>query len=588
MNQNEKEARPAGIEPVKLYREEMKRAGDADEGKTRYYAVHSKEPDTMSYIYDQRKRLQGQQNTAPEPASAPGPDLNVLMTGAARPSAAQKGRPIDLDAAMKARMEHAFGDLSAVKLYESPTVGQAGAEAIAMGNEIAFAPGMADFSSRAGQERLGHELSHVMSQRSGTVRGEGFLANSALEARADREGARAAAGEQVYPGPVISTLSGASPSPSAAGPMQAKRRDADAEEIKEMQKRGETKDWKYALPGSQDYDSLDPEVWEEKTHKPGFSRLWGKKKQSFKVFRGFQRAGLTIDPEEMGQKKGKAFRWEGKLPPRPGFEDFSAVLKSRYSEENGYKPNQYDHNLQRPANPVLSQDSSGEADTPVFLTGQLPDRILGGLMSDRNRGFNMSKDEIIELYDKLMAPHKTGLSDEEQLKANQEFDEGILQYKQILADDLNHMENKYGRLLTQMHPEDLFDQLGNDQLRKELSPVQQDPEQLFLKGGGRYFDFENNKNDQKFRAQATYFSHVNMLREGYALMGLLPEKAHDMALHELEKPGGAGTLAADLEQGIGGPQMDQEQYDRYLEDLQKRKEKKLFGRFRKKMDANPG
>ena len=151
----------------------------------------------MSYTYDQRKRLQGQQKPATEPAAAPGPDFGALMTGAARPSAAQKGRPIDLDAAIKAKMEHAFGDLSAVKLYESPTVGQAGAEAMALGDEIAFAPGMADFSTKTGQERLGHELSHVMSQRAGRVRGQGFLASSALEAQADREGAMAAAGEQV-------------------------------------------------------------------------------------------------------------------------------------------------------------------------------------------------------------------------------------------------------------------------------------------------------------------------------------------------------------------------------------------------------
>ena len=151
--------------------------------------------------------------------------MDALMTGAAKPSAAQKGRSIDLDGAIRAKMEHAFGDLSAVKLYESRAVGDAGAEAIAQGNEIAFAPGMAKFSTRSGQERLGHELSHVMSQRSGRVRGQGFLASAALEAQADREGAMAAAGEQVYTGPVTHALSDASPSPAVAGPMQATRED---------------------------------------------------------------------------------------------------------------------------------------------------------------------------------------------------------------------------------------------------------------------------------------------------------------------------------------------------------------------------
>ena len=177
----------------------------------------------MSFTYDQRRRSLGLQNQTPEPSATSGPGMDALMNGTAKPTAAQKGRSIDLDGAIKAKMEHAFGDLSAVKLYESRAVGAAGAEAIAQGSEIAFAPGMADFSTRTGQERLGHELSHVMSQRSGQVRGQGFLANSALEARADREGALAAAGGQVYTGPVTHALSDASPSPAVAGPMQATR-----------------------------------------------------------------------------------------------------------------------------------------------------------------------------------------------------------------------------------------------------------------------------------------------------------------------------------------------------------------------------
>ena len=178
----------------------------------------------MSYTYDQRKRPLGQNETAPVPTDAPGPDLSALMTGAASPSASQKGQPFDLDATIKAKMENAFGDLSAVRFYRSQAVGNAGAEAVARGNEIAFAPGMSDFSTRAGQERLGHELSHVMSQQSGQVRGRGFLVNSSLEARADREGALAAAGQQIYGGPVTSSLSVAAPSPSVSGAMQAKRK----------------------------------------------------------------------------------------------------------------------------------------------------------------------------------------------------------------------------------------------------------------------------------------------------------------------------------------------------------------------------
>ena len=101
-----------------------------------------------------------------------------------------------------------------------------------------------------------------MSQRSGAVRGKGFLASASLEARADREGAMAAAGEQVYARPVTDALSNASPSPSIAGPMQASRRDADAKEVKEMQNGEEDYNGMYATPGCNDYDKLNPSDWE--------------------------------------------------------------------------------------------------------------------------------------------------------------------------------------------------------------------------------------------------------------------------------------------------------------------------------------
>ncbi len=197
----------------------------------------------MSYTYDRHKRPQGPSNAAPEPDSAPIPNYQALMSGAARPTAEQKGRPFDLDAAMKAKMENAFGDLSGVKFYESRAVGQAGAEAIAQGNEIAFAPGMANFSTRSGQERLGHELSHVMSQRSGQVRGSGFLNNAALEARADREGAMAAAGQQVYAGAVTHAISDASPAPFAAGAMQASRGRSRQAQPPDSNTSSDTQDW---------------------------------------------------------------------------------------------------------------------------------------------------------------------------------------------------------------------------------------------------------------------------------------------------------------------------------------------------------
>lgn len=74
-----------------------------------------------------------------------------------------------------------------------------------------------------GQALLGHELSHVASQARGEVRGSGLVNDSTLEARADREGPKAARGESssMGCGGAVASLSSASAA-SAAGPMQAK------------------------------------------------------------------------------------------------------------------------------------------------------------------------------------------------------------------------------------------------------------------------------------------------------------------------------------------------------------------------------
>ena len=170
----------------------------------------------MSYTYAERKRGNAPLRKDTAPAQ---PSMDALRTGAAAPTAEQKGRRVDLPEAMREKMESAFGaDLSAVKLYESEAVSEAGANAITQGSEIAFAPGMLDFSSFGGQSLLGHEISHVVSQARGEVTGGGFLNDRSLEARADREGAMAAAGQQIAM--PSAPLSGVSAS-AAAGPMQA-------------------------------------------------------------------------------------------------------------------------------------------------------------------------------------------------------------------------------------------------------------------------------------------------------------------------------------------------------------------------------
>ena len=168
------------------------------------------------YTYANKKRpAAGVPNFA-----ASQPTAEELRAGTAAPTNEQLGHRVDLPDAMREKMENAFGAyLTAVKLYESEAVGDAGVEAVTQGSNIAFAPGMLDFTSYGGQALLGHEMSHVVSQARGEVTGSGLLNDHALEARADREGAMAASGQQIaMPAEAMSPVTAA----AASGPMQCR------------------------------------------------------------------------------------------------------------------------------------------------------------------------------------------------------------------------------------------------------------------------------------------------------------------------------------------------------------------------------
>ena len=110
----------------------------------------------MSYTYADRKRSK---DASPEKEAAQAqPSMDALRSGASLPTQEQMGHRVDLPDAMRVKMENAFGaDLGAVKLYESQAVADAGAKAVTRGSDIAFAPGMLDFTSYGGQALLGHE-----------------------------------------------------------------------------------------------------------------------------------------------------------------------------------------------------------------------------------------------------------------------------------------------------------------------------------------------------------------------------------------------------------------------------------------------
>ena len=93
----------------------------------------------MTQTYQTRRRAEPAP-VSQAPQGAKGPSLEQLQKGA-MPTQEQMGHQVDLPEAIRGKMEASFGaDLSAVRLYESQAVADAGANAVAQGSRIAFAP----------------------------------------------------------------------------------------------------------------------------------------------------------------------------------------------------------------------------------------------------------------------------------------------------------------------------------------------------------------------------------------------------------------------------------------------------------------
>ena len=176
----------------------------------------------MSQTYTRRSHSEELAQPSRSVSKAHGMSNSAMISGGA-PIASAMGRSVSMPASLRQRMENSFGaDFSGVKFFESQQVADNGADAVTLGGgNVGFAPGKLDFSSKQGQELIGHELAHVVSHARGEVTGHGFLGNASLEAQAERQGEMAAAGQSVYTGPV--TPLSASTVASAEGPMQAKK-----------------------------------------------------------------------------------------------------------------------------------------------------------------------------------------------------------------------------------------------------------------------------------------------------------------------------------------------------------------------------
>lgn len=112
-----------------------------------------------------------------------------LLTGSKKDK--EKNTPetssVELPKDVQSKMENSFGhDFSDVKLHKDSSQAQdVNAKAYAQGNEIHFAPGEYNPSSKSGQELIGHELTHVVQQKKGKV-GQGEIHGSGMEINQDK------------------------------------------------------------------------------------------------------------------------------------------------------------------------------------------------------------------------------------------------------------------------------------------------------------------------------------------------------------------------------------------------------------------
>ena len=103
-------------------------------------------------------------------AAVPEAERSSLPMSIRTAVAGESQRNLDLDAGMREKIERQFGlDFSGVRLVESNLPAKLGANAVAQGDLIRFAPGAFHPETARGERLLSHELSHVVQQSRGDV-----------------------------------------------------------------------------------------------------------------------------------------------------------------------------------------------------------------------------------------------------------------------------------------------------------------------------------------------------------------------------------------------------------------------------------
>ena len=181
---------------------------------------------------------------------------------------------------------------------------------------------------------------------------------------------------------------------------------------------------------------------------------------------------------------------------------------------------------------ILANGKLSNASNSTVITGLSYSRLLTALQGELGEG--MSKDDIGNIYDNLLAPGRVGnlnrdknsvggITEEDKkylaevgekgtAQLDSQFDTGVMQLKGVYLAQLRRLKNRYGTYMTQMHPEDFVSKVGPEVF--DQTRLLQDCEQL-MTSGGKYFDFENNADDREFQTLANYYNDAFQAVHGY-------------------------------------------------------------------------
>ena len=236
--------------------------------------------------------------------------------------------------------------------------------------------------------------------------------------------------------------------------------------------------------------------------------------------------------------------------------------------------------LNEVSNMTVPEDVEVPPEVPEFVPDPEKNRVQNYRAKRARNKKAREREELIE---------KKAKRDEALTGKQQRFDKCMLKLKELYFVSLKRMEATYGTLLTQMHPQDILNQLAEPAKFFQRFLILQDTVR-FMNGAGKYFDFDNNEEDKQFKKLSDYFSRVGKTMELYINHAYrMDRETKEMLTMEgntrdlLNKTADPEKYRAmfgggdSSEEGIGGPHLDEEQMTAYKQELAARSKNQKWG-----------